>query len=136
MANAPIFPGSIVNGVTTIVNADSTNKKTLVTAGSNGTRVEAISVTSDDTTTRVLQFWITVGGVDYLLGEVSATLGAGSDGATKAINALNATDLPWVRSEGGNPVLYLKSGEVLKVMTKVAVTAAKTIYVRAQGVDY
>lgn len=136
MAAAPIFPGSINAGQQTFVNADGTTKKTLLTAGSSGTRVDTISATSDDTSTRVMQLWVTTGGVDYLLGEVSITLGAGSDGTTKAISVLNVTDLPWVRDEGGNKVIYLESGEVLKGMMKVAVTAAKTIYLRAQGADY
>lgn len=136
MSAAPIFVGSINVGQQTFVNADGTTKKTLLTAGSSGSRVDTISATSDDTSTRVMQLWITSAGTDYLLGEVSITLGAGSDGSTKAISCLNTTDLPWVRSEGGNPVIYLESGEVLKAMMKVAVTAAKTIYVRAQGGDY
>ena len=133
---APIFVGSMNVGLAKLENADGTALKTLFTAGSSGSRVDTISATSGDTSTRVLQLWVSSGGVDYLLGEVSVTLGAGSDGATKAINVLNATDLPWVRSEGGNAVLYLESGEVLKVMSKVAVTAAKAIYLRAQGGDY
>jgi len=136
MAASPIFIGSIKNGQTTVVNADSTNNKTLVTAGSSGSKVETISVTSDDTSARVFQIIETISSVDYILGEVNVPAGAGTDGTTKAVDVLNLTDLPWLRTDGSNRYLFLASGSVLKVKAKVAVTTAKTVYFVAQYGDY
>lgn len=136
MSAAPIFVGSVKTGQAALVNADGTALKTLFTAGANGARVDTISASSDDSSDRTVQLWKTVSGTDYLLGEVLVVDGAGSNGVDKAVNLLNATDLPWVRSEGGNPVMYLGANEVLKVAAKVAVTAAKTVYLVAQGGDY
>jgi hypothetical protein len=43
---------------------------------------QGLHITSDDTVARVLQVVKTIGGVDYLLGEIDVAIGAGSDGAT------------------------------------------------------
>lgn len=128
MAARPIYLSNIKNAVYALQNGDGVALKTLLTAGASGSRLKSLNITSDDTSTRVLQLWVTISGVDYLLGEVSATLGAGSDGATLPIKALDPAKLPSLQADGVNYFLDLASGAVLKVKAKVAVTAAKTIY--------
>jgi hypothetical protein len=135
MSANPIFVGAIKTPVNRLQNSDGTTSITLITGATNGTKVESIAVTSDDTTDRVLQFSISVSGTDYIIGEVTASIGAGTNGTVKAINALNVTDLPWVRNDGINPYLYLESGAILKVKSKVAVTAAKFINIFTQAGD-
>lgn len=127
MAAAPIFLSNIKNCVAQLQNADGTNLVTLLSPGASGSRLKALNVSSDDTVTRVLQLWVTVAAVDYLVGEVVATLGAGSDGATKPINALNLNDLPGLQFDGAKSFMDIANGTVLKVKSKVAVTAGKKI---------
>lgn len=132
MNTSAVFPHTVNNGVTTIVNADSTNLKTLITADADGTRVRSISITSDDTSDRNVKLWITSGGTDYLLGLIPVVDGAGSNGTDAAVDGLNPTYLPWLKDN----CLIMKTGEVLKVSVAVAVTAGKFIYVRAEAGDY
>lgn len=132
MNTSPAFTHTVNNGVSTIVNADSTNLKTLVTADADGTCVRAISITSDDTSDRNIKLWITSGGTDYLIGNIPVVDGAGSNGTDPAVDGMNTTYLPWIK----NGVIVLESGEVLKASVAVAVTAAKCIYIRVEAGDY
>ena len=129
----PIFPLSIAGSAVTIVNADGTSEKTVATAGANGSRVDSVPMTSDDTSDRVFKVLMNNGSTSYPVGEVTAKAGAGTDGTTKAQNVLNDIDLPWLDASGS---LWLKAGWTLKMAAKVAVTAAKTVSVVAIGGDY
>lgn len=135
MAANPIFISNLKNGVVTIVNADGTSLKTLLTAGSAGSRVKSLSITSDDSVDRVVQLWLTTGATDYLLGEATIVDGAGSNGTDKSYNLLNAADLPFLQSDGANRFLDLAASAVLKLKSKTAVTAAKTLYAFAEYGD-
>lgn len=133
----PIFPGTLKNYAARIQNADGTNAVTLITGPTNGCKVESIAVTSDDTAAQTLQLIATISAVDYILGECAIAIGAGTNGTAKAVNLLNTTDFPWLRSdEAGRPYLYVASGTTLKLKSKVAVTAAKTIAAFAQAGDF
>lgn len=131
--NAPIFPNVIQNQAVSFVNADGTAEKTLVTGGTNGTRIDAISVTSDDTSNRDFRLSINNGATSYIVGEITVPLGAGTDGATKAKKVLNSADLPWLDASGA---LFIKAGWKLNINAKVAVTAAKTVAFVAHSGDY
>lgn len=133
----PIFPGTVQNYRARIQNSDGTTPVTLVTGPTNGCKVESIAVTSDDTSAVVLQLIATISAVDHILGEVNIPIGSGTNGTAKAINMLNTTDLPWLRSdEAGRPYLYVASGTTLKVKAKTTVTAAKFIHLFAQAGDF
>lgn len=119
----------------TFVNGDGTALKTVVTPVAAGTRVKSLMATSDDTTARVLQIWLTISAVDHLLGEVTVPIGAGSDGSTPAVNLLNATSMPGLQFDGISRFLDVANGTLLKIKTKVAITAAKTIYILGEGGD-
>jgi hypothetical protein len=135
--NSPIFPGTMQNYRARIQNSDGTTAVTLVTGPTNGTKVESIAATSDDTAAVVVQLIATVSAVDHVLGEVTIPIAAGTNGTTKAVNLLNTTDLPWLRSdEAGRPYLYVASGTTLKVRPKTTVTAAKYINLFAQAGDF
>ena len=128
----PIFQTEPSTPGLTIVNADSTTLKTLVTAGADGALVDNISVVSNDTSAVDLVVVITVGAVDYNIGEVEIPIGAGT-GTTVSHNLLNTTDMPFLQQNGSLP---LQASAILKVGAKVAVTAAKTVYVVAYGGQY
>jgi len=133
----PIFPGTLKNYQVQILPADASNPVTLVSAPTNGCKVESIAATSSDTSAVVVQLIATISAVDYVLGEVTIPIAAGTNGSTKAVNMLNTTDLPWLRSdEAGRPYLYVASGTTLKVKAKTTVTAAKAVQFFAQAGDF
>lgn len=118
-------------------NADGTGLKSLgVAPPADGSRVKSLHITSDDTAAQVLQLWITIGGVDYLLGEISVPAGAGSDGATNAVSGLSGDRMPQLQTDGLMKWIDLPTGSDLKFKSKVAVTAAKTIYLLAEVGDF
>lgn len=129
----PIFPLTIQNSAVSFANADGTVEKTLVTAGSFGTRIDSISVTSTDTSARTFSLILNDGSTSYKVGEIPVAIGAGTDGSTLAIKGLSSGYLPWLDSSGS---LFLKNGWTLKLAAKVAVTADKLIVFVAFSGDY
>ncbi|WP_300164282.1 hypothetical protein [Solidesulfovibrio sp.] len=123
----PIFPGIPRNDPVTLVNADGTTKKSLLTAGANGARVDSLHVATDDTSTAVLGVYLTKSGVDSYLGAVTIPAGAGGTGASpvELLDTINA----------GNPMV-LGAGVSLKVGVAAAVTAGKTLTVVAFAGDF
>lgn len=133
----PAFPQTINTGLVTIVNADAQALKTILTAGANGAQIDAISVSSSDTSNRDVAFYVTRSGTDYLISTVSVLLGAGVTNSVPAIDVLRHAQLPgMVYSENSGRRLLLKAGDVLKCNAPVTITAAKTITVLAQGKDF
>jgi len=136
MSANPTFFGMLKNPAATIVNADGTSFVTVMTAGSSGSKLESlIASNGDSAVTTVLQLAITIGGVDYIIGEVSVPLGAGTNGTTKSVDLLNTSDIPGLRSDGVNTYLYLAASSVLKVKAKVAIAGANKMYLLGQGGD-
>jgi hypothetical protein len=125
---SPIFELTVKNAGVTIVPADTTAKKTLYTGGTNGTRIDQITVSSTDTAAMTTMWYKTIGGTDYHIGDVIITTGAGY------------TTVPFVDAiatlEPTLGYIALGSGEVLKVAVLAAVTTAKQIDIVAQLGDY
>jgi hypothetical protein len=137
VSNQPIFPVVIQTSAQTWVAADTTTLKTLVTAGANGTKIESLIITSTDTASRDLQFWLNDGTNSYLLGTVNAPISAGNTNAIPSVAAFLTTQLPVLPYDSNsNRYLYLKAGWTLKAGALVAVTAAKTVYAIAQFTDF
>jgi hypothetical protein len=137
MAQTPTLISTVRDCAIRIQNADGTVFKSLgVAPPTAGSRIKALHITSDDTAGQVLQICKTIGGVDYILGEISVALGAGTDGATNAVNGLAGTRMPALQSDGISKWLDLANGSDLKLKSKVAVTAGKTIYILAEVGDF
>lgn len=135
--NNIVTPQGLNSGGTTIVNADSTNKKTLITAGANGTVVQGLGGVSDDTAAVNVRIFIHDGTTDFQVGTTRLAIAAGTDGATNSVDLLNSLACPWVERDGaGNAALYLEAGWSLKVAALAAVTAAKTVTIFAHGKDF
>jgi len=128
VTNRPIFPQTPKNAAITLVNADGTTTKTLLTAGTDGAKIKAIYVCSDDTTDRYVALYIRVSAADYLIGRTLVKAGAGT-GSYPNIQLLN--DI-WGCEEG----LNIEASGVVKVAALSAVTALKFIYVTAEYGDY
>jgi hypothetical protein len=129
----PIFPLTVQTSAATIVNADGTGEKTLVTAGANGTRIDAVSITSTDTAAVTLTVLVHDGTTSYAVGEIAVPAGSGTNGSAPAIKGLSADGLPWLDASGS---LFLKTGWSLRVAAKAAVTSAKTVTLVAFSGDY
>jgi hypothetical protein len=128
MASTPAFVATPKITPQSFVNADSTNKKTICTAGASGTKVVSVVATSTDTSDRTAQLWLTRSAVSYLLGTATVTTLAGTNGTTPAQNLLVPGLFPGLPVDNdGQRYFFLESGDTLQVGFTVAVTAAKEI---------
>lgn len=120
------------------VNADSANtKKTVCTAGVNGSKVVGLTATSTDTSNRLAQVWLTRSATSYLLASVSVPTLSGTDGTTPVVNLMNTTDWPGLPVDAdGQPYLFLDSGDTLQVSFTAQITAAKEADVTALSADF
>jgi hypothetical protein len=128
--NKPIFLNTLVTAVDTIVPADTTATKTMLTAGADGAGVTNLTAASDDTSTVTLV--IKIDGVQA--GEVVVPIGAGTDGSTPAKNLLDSTAMPGLFQADGS--LLLGPLAVLTVNAKATITAAKTVSIILAGGSY
>jgi len=137
VTSTPIFPQAINLGIGTIANADGTAVKTVFTAGANGSKVEAITVSSTDTSNRDLLVYVTRGGTNYLLCTVNILANSGNANNVAPVDVFRASMVPGLSYDAfGNRCLYLKSGDTLTVSAGTTVTSAKTITIVAQGGDF
>ncbi len=129
MANtSPIFELTANNVGTQFTSADASNKKTVFTAGSNGSRVDSISLCSNDTAAINLAVYFTIGGTDYYQGNINVPIGSGYTTVVKVEGLLTiAAQLGYI---------FLPASAVMKVNCVATMTAAKTLDVVVQGGDY
>ena len=130
---SPIFPLVVQTSAATITNADGTAEKTLVTAGANGSRIDAVSITSTDTAAVMLTVLVHDGTTSYAVGEIAVPAGAGTNGSALAVKGLSLAFLPWLDASGS---LFLRTGWSLRVAAKAAITSTKTVTLVAFSGDY
>jgi hypothetical protein len=133
----PIFPQTITNKVTQFTSSYTINTITTVySGGTNGSKVETfIATNTDSTNTQVLQIYLVISSVNYLIGSISVPLSSGNTIAAPAINVLTAlTGLP--KDSNGNPYLYLASGTVLSCSIGIQPASAKLFNMITAGGDY
>jgi len=125
MAQKPAFPATPVEFGVKLLNADGTAVKDFIVSPATGCRMGVIRAASDDTVAVTLQFKRTIGGTDYVLGEVQIPAGAGTNGTTGWVDVLASLnlDLP----------INLPAGSKIRVAAKTAVAAGKTIDLVAEG---
>lgn len=126
---SPIFEEVITCGTPqTFTSADTTTAKTIATGGTDGTRIDSIMCSTNDTTTVNLAFCIEQGGTDYYIGNVNLPIGAGYTTVARvdAISTLAPT----------LGYLVLPNGNELKVNCVATMTAAKTTTVVPMGGDF
>lgn len=137
MSAIPTLISTVRDVAIKIQNADGTANKSLgVAPVAAGTRIKALHITSDDTAAQTLQLIKTIGGVDYILGEIAVPIGSGTDGATNAVNGLSGARLPALQTDGVSKWLDVASGTTINIKSKTAVTAGKTIYISAEIGDF
>lgn len=133
----PAFPQTIVNKVQTVTNSDTTTAKTLYAAGTNGSKVDSLLVTSTDTVDRDLVLSVSISSTTYIIGTVKIPLTAGTINTVPTVDVLRHTQIPGLAYDAfGNKIMYLASGTTLQVAALATVTSGKQFVVFAQGADF
>lgn len=130
MATTNTFPKDRIGFAITFVNADSTNIKVVLdnSAGTKALRIEQLSICSDDTSARNVQFSRLVSAVDYTIGTVNVPAASGTDGSTPRVTALTSLSIGIGGMDtDGIYALWLPAGQKLDAKMLVAVTSAKTV---------
>lgn len=135
MAANPAFIASPRNPVAAFANADSTNFKTVMSAGVSGSRLDSLIASSTDTAANVLQLAVQKSSVDYIIGEVTIPANAGTNGSVKSVACLNSTDIPGL-AYAENGALFLESGAALRARVKTAVAGSFAVQLFGLGGDY
>lgn len=126
---SPIFIDSVeAFEPKTFTSADTTTKKTVATAGADGSRIDSVMVSSDDTAAVNLAFYLNDGATDYYIGNVNVPIGSGYTTVAR-VEALQT-----LAPQTG--YLTLESGWSLKCNCVATMTAAKTCTVVPQGGNY
>jgi len=135
--NEAVFTQNTNNARATIVNADGTTAKSLISAGADDTKITGIALTTDDSAAVNVQIIYNDGTNDTVLGIVNVPLTSRFAASKPGVNGLNTTDLPHLpKDSAGNPFIMLKNGHSLKVAALATVTSAKTLYAVAFGEDF
>jgi hypothetical protein len=112
----------------TLAIGDTTAAITLITGGTNGTRIDSLMCSTNDTTAVNLAFWVDNGGADLYLGVVNVPIGSGY--TTVARVEAMTTLAPTLG------YLVLPNTSELKVGCVATMTTAKLTTVVALGGDY
>lgn len=116
MSQTPSFPGTPYDVGVKVQAADATNYKDFVPNVTGGVMIGSIRAANQDAVNaRVLVFAKNIGGVDYVLGEVSVPAGAGTNGATPWVDVLALLNL--------GVAINVAATSKLRVKAKVAVTS-------------
>ena len=107
---------------------DTTTKKTIATGGADGSRVDSIMVSSDDTAAVNLAFYLNDGSTDYYIGNVNVPIGSGYTTVAR-VEAMQT-----LGPQTG--YLFVPNGWTLKCNCVATMTAAKICTVVASGGDY
>ena len=124
--NQAMQPATLLTPAIQILPADTTDLKTLITAGANGALVKEIYITTDDTSDVDVELYLNDGSTDYLLGSYTIpTLSGKSGNATiHLLSVMNYDDLK------------LQSTYILKIKAVATITAAKVVNIVGVAYDY
>lgn len=135
----PEFLKQPKKGLVQIANADASAQKTVVTAGSSGSKVTALYASSTDTSARDVQVALVRGGTTYILGTTTVALRSGDTAGTPVVDLLNTTVFPvglLANDQDAQKYLFLESGDTLVVSALTTVTSGKIISVHADYADF
>jgi hypothetical protein len=125
---SPIFELTVTSPSVQIAPADTTTKKTLKAGTTNGSRIDAIYVSSTDTAAVVLNWYMNDGSTDFYMGDTTIAIGAGYTTVARAdVMATLAPTLGYI---------VVPNGYTLKVAANATITSAKVVDIISQGGDY
>lgn len=125
---SPIFELTVTQKGVQFTSADASNKKSIQTGGANGTRIDAIFCSTNDTSAVNLAFYINDGATDFYIGNVNLPIGSGYTTVAR-VEAMRT-----LSPQLG--YLVLPNGYILKANCVATMTAAKTTDILAMGGDY
>ncbi len=129
----PIFPNLIDVKSIKLENDDGTTSKVLYTGGVNGTRIDFISVTSNDTVEVVLNIYFSDGDDDFPIGQVVVPPYSGTVKTTPPVSLLELSNMPYLRDDLS---YFLSNGGFLKVGANSAISVDKSVWIVATGGHY
>jgi len=133
----PAYPQSVQNWILQLTPTQTTTSTLFITAGTNGTKVELINVTSTDTTARDVIVNIFNSSTNYQISQISIPITAGTINSTPSVNLLtNSQFASLPRDTNGNPYIYLASGYNLYIAMGTTITTAKVVTLIAHGVNF
>jgi hypothetical protein len=135
MSNLPIFPVSFRS--IAIANVAATSTQNVVQGGANGTIIQALTITSNDTIDHALSFSINVAGVLAPIGNVNVSANSGN-GVVSSVNLLANNYFSYLPLDPvGNRYIYLANSSVSLVVSANSVNSSgKIVSVSGQGGDY
>lgn len=133
----PIFPQTVQSLANQIANATTTTLVTLYTAGTNGSRIENVSITSTNVANNNIQIYANNATANYLLGTVQVLANSGQTNSVPTISLFAATNfLSLNKDSNGNPYMYLATGFKLVANSTTSLVTGNTINFFTQGGDY
>lgn len=137
-SNLAIFPQTIKAWAVQILPADGTNTKTLVTGGANGSIVESINVSTNDSAgAQTLFLGMNNGTTSFEMGAFNIPTNAGNVSGTAAVDLLRVGNVPGLPVDAnGNYVIFVPNGWTLYVQASAAVPTSDNITAVAMGADY
>lgn len=135
---SPIFGLTPKTVGTDFVNATGTTVTTIYTAGSNGARVIAVNAVTSDTSANNVNLYIQPGGTGtaYNIGGKQVPIASGNVVASTiaSVNLLDSGQMPGAILADGS--IILAASDKLQAGVVAAVTAAKTLTIVVQALDY
>jgi hypothetical protein len=126
----PIFELTPFVSGSTLMNVDSTNKKTIYIAGSpSGGRIDCISICSNDASSQNLAFYINNSIDDLYIGNVNIPSGSGYTTIPKVDGMANLRP-------AAQTFIQMAAGYSLKVNSVTAVTSGSTISIITIGGNF
>lgn len=142
----PIYPILWKTGVGTIINATGaatlgviTNTVTIYTAGANGSIIDSLVANTTDTAANNIFLFIvgSDGTTVKALWQINVPLSSGNLASTLSVDCLLSTvAVGSLIDPNGKRYIRLGNSETLRAGTIAAVTAAKSLFITAQGGDF
>lgn len=134
---SPLFPQKVRNWVQSFAPGDTTTAKTLVTGGTNASRIEFLLVSSTDTSARdIVVSWLYLG-IAYVITTISIPANSGNTNSLPAVDLFRNPQFAGLPVDAlGNKYMYVAAGFALQLGMGTTITAAKQVNAFAHGGDY
>ena len=137
MSATPFFFNVPWSAQVSITNAMGTTAQDLGVAvgGSTARKITAVSVASTDTASKIATLYLfKSGGAAIILGTKTIPAGAGTDGATPAVDMMDPVMIPGLPLDSdGERYIHLQAGDKIQLGLVAALTAAKILACTAIG---
>lgn len=135
--STPAFTQSISHTITQFLPGDSTNLKTIATAGTNDSQISSIIINSTDTVSNIAFIYLDNGTINSIISHCVIPANSGTNGTVDIVSVLNSTTFYNRKLDNNaNPYLLLGANYTLKMKLNAAVSATKEINVICTKEDY